>query len=156
MEKAIKKIIVHAKTNPHGVYFLNTQQELKNFYLEGLDKYKTWKAIASIEDWLPVDKNFLQDFRKKLDERKIKTRVIFKKSGLKFEPEGLKHRKVKVIPPSYKFRSSIDILDDKILIMNPDLNVLGLVVEIDSILDIFNDIFDLLWDTLPEPKRKKL
>lgn len=156
MEKSIKKMINLAKTNPHGVYFLNTQQELKNFYLEGLDKYTTWKAIASIEDWLPVDKSFLQDFRKKLDENKIKTRVIFKESDLRFEPSGLKYRKVKVIPPSYEFQSSIDILDDKLLIMNPDLNVLGLVVEIDSILDIFNDVFDLLWDTLPDPAHKKV
>jgi len=152
MEKLIKKLIKRAKNNSHGVYFLNTQQELKNFYLEGLNKYKIWKAIASIEDWLPVDKIFLQDFRKKLDEKKIKTRVIFKKSGLKFEPKGLKYRKVKIIPSSYKFKSSIDILDDKILIMNPSLNVLGLVVEIDPILDIFNDVFDLLWNTLPDPK----
>lgn len=156
MEKSIKKIITYSKTHPHGVYFLNTQQELKSFYLEGLDKYKTWKAIASIEDWLPVDKNFLQDFRKKLDEKGIQTRVIFKESGLKFEPAGLKHRKVKVIPPSYEFQSSVDILDDKLLIMNPDLNVLGVVVEIDSILDIFNDVFDLLWDTLPAPQQKKV
>lgn len=155
MEKSIKNVIKYAENNPHGVYFLNTQQELKNFYLEGLNKYKTWKAIASIEDWLPVDKNFLQDFRKKLDEKKIKTRVIFKESGLKFEPKGLNYREVKVIPPSYEFQSSIDILEDKLLIMNPDLNVLGLVVEIDSILDIFNDVFDLLWDTLPAPKQIK-
>ena len=136
------------------MYFLNTKQELKEFYLDGLRKYKTWNAIASIEDWLPVDAKFLQDFRKELDKNKVKTKVIFKESGLRFEPKGLKYRQVKVIPPSYDFQSSIDILEDKILIMNPDLNVLGLVVEIESILDIFKDIFDLLWDTLPESKKK--
>ncbi|MEK7103637.1 MAG: hypothetical protein AAB870_04790 [Patescibacteria group bacterium] len=154
MEKTIKKIATFAASQPHGVYFLNTKQELKEFYLDGLRKYKTWNAIASIEDWLPVDAKFLQDFRKELDKNKVKTKVIFKESGLRFEPKGLKYRQVKVIPPSYDFQSSIDILEDKILIMNPDLNVLGLVVEIESILDIFKDIFDLLWDTLPESKKK--
>lgn len=154
MEKVIKRILKLADKKPHGVYVLNTRKELESFYLDGLKKYKSWKAIASIEDWLPVSPEFLQSFRLQLDQSKIKTQVIFKKSGLKFEPQGLKYRKVKVIPDSYKFRSSIDILGDKMLIMNPNLKVLGLVVEIDAMLDIFNDIFDLLWETLPEVKNK--
>lgn len=148
----LKSVLRLAKRQPHGVYVLNTRQELESFYLDGLKRYKSWKAIASIEDWLPVSPEFLQDFRAKLDKSKITTQVIFKKSGLKFEPKGLKYRKVKIIPDSYKFRSSIDILDDKILIMNPKLNVLGLVVEIDAVLDIFHDVFDLLWETLPSRK----
>ncbi|MEZ4180295.1 MAG: hypothetical protein R3B41_02115 [Candidatus Doudnabacteria bacterium] len=48
-----------------------------------MKKYKQWKAIASIEDWLPVDDEFLQDFRHQLDKRKIKTKkqyeYLFKK-----------------------------------------------------------------------------
>lgn len=153
MNKLIDHAIKLGKTKQRGVYFLNTTQELKNFYLDGLGKYKQWKAIASVEDWLPVDDEFLQDFRKQLDQRKIKTKVIFKKPGLKYEPEGLKYREVKIIPASYKFRSSVDILDDKLLIMNPSLKVLGLVIDMKPMLDIFHDTFDLLWDTLPKTKK---
>ncbi len=153
MNKLIKEAIKLGGTGQRGVYFLNTTQELKDFYLDGLKKYKQWKAIASIEDWLPVDDNFFQDFRKKLDERKIKTKVIFKKSGIKYEPKGLKYREVKVIPASYKFRSSVDILDDKLLIMNPRLKTLGLVIDMKPMLDVFHDTFDLLWATLPKTEK---
>lgn len=149
LDAVVKRMIDYAETNSHGISLLNTKQELKNFYLEGLEKYTTWKAIASIEDWLPVDKEFLQDFRQKLDDRGIDTRIIMKESGLAYEPKGFKHRTVRATPPTYTFRSSIDILDDKLLIMNPDLNVLGLVIEIESVHNIFNDVFDLLWGILP-------
>lgn len=152
MEKIIRSAI-KLGAKPSGVYFLNTTNELKNFYLDGLKKYKQWKAIASVEDWLPVDDNFLQEFRQQLDAKKVKTKVIIKKPGLKYEPTGLKYREVKVIPSSYKFRSSVDILDDKLLIMNPSLKVLGLVIDIMPMLDIFHDTFDLIWDTLPKEKR---
>lgn len=153
MEKLVNGAIKLAEAKHPGVYFLNTEQELKNFYTSGLKKYKKWKAIASIENWLPVDDVFLQNFRKELDKRGIRTKVIFKEAGLKYEPKGLKHRHIKIIPDSYKFKSSVDILDDKLLIMSPKLKVKGLVIEIEPMLDIFNDIFDLLWETLPEKKK---
>ena len=152
MDKKIQELIDKAQTQAKGVTFLNTPDQLKSFYLDGLNVYKEWRALASIEDWLPVDQDFLQDFRIKLNEKKIDIRVIFKKSGLKFEPENLEHRHVKIIPDSYTFRSSIDILDDKILIMNPHLSVLGIVIEGEALIDVFIDMFDLLWASLPETK----
>lgn len=150
MDKAIQNLIKKAETQAKGVTFLNTPDQLKDFYLSGLDKYTEWRALASIDDWLPVDREFLQDFRLKLDERKIATRVIMKSSGLQFEPTGLQHRSVKAIPDSYTFRSSIDILDDKILVMNPHMSVLGLVIESETLIDVFRDMFDMLWTSLPE------
>lgn len=153
MIELIRSAMALGKNKSQGVHFLNTTQELKTFYRDGLKKYKRWNAIASIEDWLPVDDAFLQDFRQELDARKIRTRIILKKPGLKYEPEGLKYREVKIIPSSYKFRSSVDILDDKLLIMNPSLKVLGLVIEMKPLLDVFHDTFDLLWEALPEAKK---
>lgn len=150
MDKKIQELIDKAQTQGKGVSFLNTSDQLKRFYLDGLERYKEWRALASIEDWLPVDQDFLQDFRLKLNEKGINIRVIFKKSGLQYEPGNLKHRYVKVVPDSYKFRSSIDILEDKILIMNPHLSVLGIVIEGEALVDVFIDMFDLLWDSLPE------
>jgi len=150
MDQAIQELIKKAETRAKGVTFLNTPDQLKDFYLSGLDYYTEWRALASIEDWLPVDREFLQDFRLKLDERQIATRVIMKSTGLSFEPTGLKYRSVKTVPDSYTFRSSIDILNNKILVMNPHLSVLGLVIEGDALIDVFRDMFDMLWASLPE------
>lgn len=150
MDSFIENLIQKAETQASGITFLNTPDQLKDFYLTGLDTYKEWRALASINDWLPVDREFLQEFRLKLDERNIATRVIMKKDGLQFEPTGLHHRSVKTIPESYTFRSSIDILDNKILVMNPHMSVLGIVIESEALIDVFRDMFDALWASLPE------
>ena len=150
MDKAIQNLIKKAQTQAKCVTFLNTPDQLKDFYLSNLENYTEWRALASIDDWLPVDREFLQEFRVKLDAKKIPTRVIMKSSGLQFEPQGLQFRSVKTIPDSYTFRSSIDILDNKILVMNPHMSVLGLVIESEALIDVFRDMFDMLWTSLPE------
>ena len=148
----IQKLIDQASKEGKGISILNTVDQLENFYTANVSKYKIWRAIASIEDWLPVSPSFLQEFRKKLSDASVDTRVIFKESGLKYEITSLPHRKVKVVPDSYAFKSSIDVLDDKILIMNPHQTVLGLVIESPVLVDIFIDMFDMLWNQLPEKK----
>jgi hypothetical protein len=150
MDKHIQDLIDNASKEAKGIYILNTVDQLESFYLTNVNKYKNWRAIASIEDWLPVSPDFLQEFRKKLSENGVDTKVIFKESGLKYEIVTLPHREVKVVPDSYSFKSSIDILDDKILIMNPHQTVLGLVLESKVLVDVFIDMFDMLWVSLPE------
>lgn len=135
---------------PYSVSILNTREQVKNFYLHQLDKQTEWRAIASIEDWLPIDKVFLQEFRQRLEDKKIPTRVIFKESGLVHEPRHMQFRRIKTIPNAYQFKSSIDILSDSLLILNPHLHVLGMVIETPSMIDIFQDTFELLWAALPD------
>ena len=150
MDKYIEELVANASKESKGISVLNTSDQLEAFYLSNVGAYKNWRAIASIEDWLPVNPEFLQEFRKKLSEQGVDTRVIFKESGLKYEIAKLPHRQVKVVPDSYSFKSSIDILDDKILIMNPHQTVLGLVLESKALVDVFIDMFDMLWQLLPE------
>lgn len=156
MDQTIQNLINRASQESKGIAVLNTADQLEGFYLSNLDKYKSWRAIASIEDWLPVNPEFLQSFRKKLSDKGVDTRVIIKESGLRFEEVGengpLQHRQVKTVPSSYSFKSSVDILDDKILIMNPHQTVLGLVIESPVLVDVFIDMFDMLWSQLPENK----
>lgn len=150
MEELIQNLIDRANKEARGISILNSVDQLKEFYTNNADRYSEWRAIASIEDWLPIDADFLQAFRKKLDAQGVNTRVIFKESGLQYEKEPLKHRKVKTIPDSYRFKSSLDILEDKILIMNPHQTILGLVLESRPFVDVFLDVFDVLWMSLPE------
>lgn len=150
MDAQIKALIERAQQESKGISVLNTKKELEIFYTANAANYKTWRAIASIEDWLPVDPEFLQKFRQMLSENGVETRVIFKESGLQYEKAPLPHRTVKIVPESYTFRSSVDILDDKILIMNPHQAVLGIVIESETLVDVFIDMFDMLWSQLPE------
>lgn len=153
MDEQIQKLISEASKEQKGITVLNTVEQLKNFYLANVSEYKLWRAFASIEDWLPIDEVFLQDFRQKLSESSVQTRVIFKEGGLKHEVP-LPYRQIKIVPDSYRFKSSIDILDDKIFIMNPHQTVLGLVIESKVLVDVFIDMFDMLWELLPEQKHE--
>lgn len=150
MDKHIQDLVDAASKETKGISILNTADQLEAFYLSNLGNYKEWRGIASIEDWLPVNPEFLQEFRRQLSEKGVETRIIFKESGLKYEIAELPHRQVKVVPDSYTFKSSIDILDDKILIMNPHQTVPGLVIESKVLVDVFIDMFDMLWASLPE------
>ena len=152
MDKQIQNLIDLASKEQKSIMVLNTTEQLKDFYLSNIDNYSEWRAIASIEDWLPVEVDFLQNFRVKLNEKGVNTRVIFKEEGLKYETEKMEHRHIKVVPNSYRFKSSIDLLDDKILIMNPHQTALGLVIESKVLVDVFLDMFDMLWEMLPEEK----
>ncbi len=154
MDSKIQNLIDQASKESKGISILNTADQLESFYNSNVGKYTKWRAIASIEDWLPVHPEFLQEFRKKLSDAGVDTKVIFKESGLKYEVAALPHRKVKTVPDTYAFKSSIDILDDKILIMNPHQTVLGLVIESPVLVDVFIDIFDMFWNLLPEKKEK--
>lgn len=149
MDEIIQKLIDRATKESKGISVINSVDQLREFYTDNVARYSEWRAIASIEDWLPVDAEFLQSFRKQLSINGVHTKVIFKESGLKFERESLEKREVKVIPDSYRFRSSLDILDDKILIMNPHQTILGLVLESRPFVDVFVDVFDVLWQSLP-------
>ncbi len=155
MNNLIQSLIDQASTESKGISVLNTADQLESFYLSNINNYKKWRAIASIEDWLPVSPAFLQEFRKKLSDSGIDTKVIFKESGLKYEEGALPHREVKTVPDTYTFKSSVDILDDKILIMNPHQTVLGLVIESPVLVDIFIDMFDMLWNLLPARSAQK-
>ncbi len=150
MDSQIQALIDRAQQESKGISVLNTKKELEIFYTTNASKYKIWRALASIEDWLPVDPEFLQSFRKQLSDNGVDTRVIFKAPGLEYEKALLPHRSIKVVPDSYTFRSSVDILDDKILIMNPHQTVLGVVIESAALVDVFIDMFDMLWSQLPD------
>lgn len=150
MDTQIQNLIDQATKESKGITILNTAEQLEEFYRENIKNYSVWRAVASIEDWLPVDQKFLQDFRKQLNDNNVDTRVIFKESGLKYEQEKMKNRHIKTIPDTYTFRSSIDILDDKILVMNPHQTILGIVIENATLVDIFIGMFDVMWELLPE------
>lgn len=150
MDDIIQSVTSQLADKPYSVSILNTKQQVKNFYLHQLSIQKEWRAIASIEDWLPIDPEFMLSFRAQLEQHKIPTRVIFKEVGLAHEPQGFQYRRVKIIPDSYTFKSSIDILDRSLLILNPHLHVLGMVIETPAMIDIFQDTFEMLWSALPE------
>lgn len=134
-----------------GLRFIETKEELKQFYYGILEEYKNkqYCAIGSTANWENIDNEFFIDYRKQRAKRNIKTRLILTGESVKVNPtdETLK-REFKYLPKKYSFKSTIDIYDDKIIIIGPNTQALAIVVEVPAMVDIFKSIFEIIWETL--------
>jgi sugar-specific transcriptional regulator TrmB len=141
------------ETQTKGLRFIETKEELKQFYLEILTEYEHYKtkeyyAIGSTQDWEEIDSEFFTTYRKNRAKIGIKTKLLLSSESKKINPtEDNLLREFKYLPEKYKFRSTIDIYKDKILIVSPDLSSLAVVIAIPAMVDIFKSIFEIIWDT---------
>lgn len=132
-----------------GLRFIETKQELERFYTGILVEYKnkSYSAIGSATAWEGIDPEFFQKYRFDRADAKIKTRILLSADSVKASPDDVKLlRDVRVLPKNHTFKSTMDIFDDKILIINPDQTALAVVIEVPSMVDIFKEMFEMLWE----------
>jgi sugar-specific transcriptional regulator TrmB len=132
-----------------GLRFIETKQELERFYTGILVEYKgkSYSAIGSATAWEGIDPDFFQKFRFDRANAKIKTRILLSADSIKASPDDTKLlRDVRVLPKNHTFKSTMDIFDDKILVVNPDQTALAVVIEVPSMVDIFKEMFEMLWE----------
>lgn len=146
------ELIEKKQAQAMGLRFIETQDELKHFYLEILDEYKKYKTreyyiIGNTPAWENVNKDFFDQYRKNRAKLNIKTKLLLSYDSKKNNPvdESLL-RKFKFIPEKYKFKSTMDIFKDKVLIVNPDLSSLAVVIAIPAMVDVFKSVFEMLWE----------
>ena len=138
-----------------GLRFIETQEELENFYNDILDEYKNYKTkeyyvIGSTPNWEGVDKEYFEQFRKDRGKHNIKTKLLLTHESKDSNPtERSLLREFKYIPEKYPFKSTIDIYKDKVIIIGPDISSLAVVIAIPAMVDIFKSVFEIIWDTLP-------
>ncbi len=133
-----------------GLRFIETKQELKQFYLGVLVDYKdkSYRAIGSASAWEGLDPEFFKKFRYDRARNQIKTRILLSAdsaSASPTDPELL--REVRILPKTHTFKSTMDIFDDKVIIISPELTSLAVVIAIPAMIDLFQSMFDLLWET---------
>lgn len=133
-----------------GLIFIETIDELKNFYEEVLIDYKnkSYSIMGNTNVWEGIDKEFFTSFRERRAKAKIRTKILLSSDSFSVNPkdESLL-REFKYLPERFKFKSTIDIFDDKVLIINPTTTSVAVVIAIPSMTDIFKSIFDILWET---------
>lgn len=132
-----------------GLRFIETKQELERFYTGILVEYKgkAYNAIGSATAWEGINPEFFQKFRYDRANAKIKTRILLSADSVEASPDDAKLlRTVRVLPKNHTFKSTMDIFNDKILIVSPDQTALAVVIEMPSMVDIFKEIFEILWE----------
>lgn len=134
-----------------GLRFIETKEELENFYRDVIEKYKgkEYFVIGSTPNWEGLNPEFFVQFRKDRARAKIKTKLLLSEDSKEMSPVGpglLRH--VKFLPPKYTFRSTIDIYPDQILIVSPEMSSLAVVIAVSAMVDVFRSVFDILWENI--------
>lgn len=133
-----------------GIRFFETRKELERFYLTLLQQYKnkSYRIIGTERDWSRLSPSFLKEVHHLLKDLHIHTRMIFSSDTPKISTKETKTalREVKYLPKQYAFRSTIDIFDDRILIVSPELQSVAVLISIPAMRDVFDAVFQILWD----------
>ncbi len=132
-----------------GLRFIETIDELKRFYGDILEEYrnKEYYAIGSAGAWEGLEPEFFVKYRKDRAKAGIHTKILlsnFKPEANPSDPKLL--REVKFLPKKYKFKSTIDIFKDTILIVSPELTSLAVVIRVPAMVDVFKAMFEMLWE----------
>ncbi|MSR85643.1 TrmB family transcriptional regulator [Candidatus Uhrbacteria bacterium] len=136
-----------------GLRFLQTKEELEQFYVNVLKEYKgqSYEIISSAPTWQSIDEAFFVKFRHDRAKAKIKTRLLLSSESALMNPtDKALLRDFRYLPEGYKFRCTIDIFRDQVLIVSPDLTALAVVIAVPVMVDIFKSIFEMLWDFVDE------
>jgi len=136
-----------------GLRFIETLDELKQFYTGVLDEYRDKEyQIIGTAYWEYLDNEWFQQYRYDRARNNIRTKLLLTEESREVSPTDKKLlRNVRFLPPQYDFKSTIDIYEDKILIVSPELASLAIVIQIPAMHDIFRALFDMIWgmvDTL--------
>ena len=138
-----------------GLRFIETLDELKNFYFDILSEYrnKSYSIIGNSNAWEGLSSDFFTQYRKDRAAHGIHTKLLLTEDSQKINPtEENLLREWKYLPSKYTFKSTMDIFDDKILIISPKFSSLAIVIAVPAMVDIFKTIFEMLWDYTPGKK----
>lgn len=134
-----------------GLRFIETKGELKKFYAGIIAEYKNkeYHIIGSLHGWEDIDPEFFIQYRKDRGTAHIKTKLLLTHDSRKDNPpDPALRREVRFLLKQYIFKSTIDIYKDKILIVSPELSSLAVVIQIPAMTDIFESVFQMLWENV--------
>ncbi len=139
------------QTDTYGVRLIQSKKELETFYGEILEEYKNkeYYIIGSAPGFLNIDRDFLLNFRKKRAAGNTRVKLLLTHDSRQEEGQGDPKllREFKYLPEKYIFKSTIDIYDDKIVIVGPEVKAVAVVIAIPPMVGIFRAVFEALWET---------
>ncbi len=151
--KALTDKAVHETA---GVRYIENVAGLKQLYYEDLERYrgKTFRIISNNEQWENFDGSFLHDYLYDRAKANIKTKLLLTENSKPFSSQDPKlKREVKFLPPQWRFDSTINIYPESISVVAPTKNGLAVVIDIPVMADVFQTVFDMLWEFIPEQQR---
>ena len=107
-------------------------------------------VISSHIEWYDLDKKWFEKFSEKRNKRGFDFRFMLLDSEyarLLQKRQSIYHQQIKILPKNLHFTSVIIITPQRILVHNLTQPVEGLVIENSNIIEMFFQVFNLLWQT---------
>jgi sugar-specific transcriptional regulator TrmB len=133
-----------------GLRFIETKEELENFYTEVLYEYKNkkYRVIGNSGEWESIDPEFFANYRKERAKLNTKIQLLLSTDSQVSNPtEKSLLREFKYLPEKYIFKSTMNIFDDKVLIISPSQSSLAVVIAVPAMVDIFKSMFEIIWES---------
>ena len=135
------------KIKTEGLQFIETKEELRQFYVDILKSRQSHRVIGNAQTWQNIDPDFFEEYRKLRAKHTIKTLLLLSADSKKTNPDNKDLlRESRYLPEKHLFKSTINIFRDKILIISPESSSLAVVVAIPAMVDVFKSIFEILWE----------
>ena len=134
-----------------GLRFIETKEELRKFYMDILDDHKSYRIIGNAHIWQKMDPEFFEQYREMRARLNIKTRLLLSADSKKTNPTTRDLlREFKYLPEEYEFKSTLNIFNDKVLIISPESSSLAVVIAVPAMVDIFKSMFEIIWKMADE------
>jgi len=129
-----------------GLRFIETKEELRQFYLDILPDHKNYLVIGNTHVWQNIDPEFFEQYRESRARLKIKIRLLLSAASKEDNPTSKDLlREFKYLPAEYEFKSTLNIFNDKVLIISPESSSLAVVIAVPAMVDIFKSMFEIIW-----------
>jgi sugar-specific transcriptional regulator TrmB len=139
-----------------GLRFIETKEELKQYYQDILDDYskkknKQYYVISNDLTWENIDPEFFMKFRRQRANSGIKIKLLLSNDSEKsVDIDKTLGREIKYFSAKYKLDCSIEILNNKVIIISHELKSIAVVISIPPMVVAFKTIFEILWDLMVE------
>lgn len=133
-----------------GLRFIETKKELEQFYENILAEYKnkSYQVIGNAHEWKSIDPEFFEYYRQSRGRLNIRTCLLLSADSKNVNPTSKSLlREYKYLPEKYKFKSTMNIFKDKVLIVSPHVTSLAVVIAVPVMVDIFKSMFEIIWDS---------
>ncbi len=139
----------HAQTE--GLRFIETKEELRQFYLDILQGHTSYRVIGNASAWQNIDPEFFEEYRKMRARLRIKVRLLLSADSRVANPTSPDLlRECRYLPERHAFQSTLNIFNDQVLVINPESASLAVVIAVPAMTDIFRSMFEVLWEGAEE------
>lgn len=122
-------------------------------FLKDFRPHDDYFAIANMEKWLGQDEDYFMKWRTKRAKLFLNTRMIFEDNeiGRRFKKQAANfNEKVKLLPKGKQVETSLLVTPRRALLQQYPNPVTVLVNESKTSIRLYQEMFDIMWNALPE------